>query len=81
MTAEQRAEGARISGHLRAARESAAREQVEVARAAGISVDELRKIEASRVLAPSFVVVARVARELGVRLDSLARQVILPADD
>lgn len=81
MTTEQRAEGTRISGHLRAARVSARREQVEVARAAGISVDELRKIEASRVLAPSFVVVARVAGELGVRLDSLARRVILSADN
>jgi transcriptional regulator with XRE-family HTH domain len=76
MTAEQKAEGGRISSQLKAAREGAGREQVEVARIAGVSVDELRKIEAGRVFAPSFVVVARLAKELGVALDPLARHVL-----
>ncbi len=76
MTAEQKAEGARISRRLRAAREATGREQVDVARGAGISVDEVRKIEAGRVRAPSFVIVARLARELGVDLDPLARHVL-----
>jgi transcriptional regulator with XRE-family HTH domain len=76
MTAEQRAEGGRISSQLKAAREEVGREQVEVARDAGISVDELRKIEAGKVFAPSFVVVARLAKELDVALDPLARDVL-----
>lgn len=76
LTDEQRAEGARISIHLRTAREGVGREQVEIARGAGVSVDELRAIEGRRVATPSFVVVARLARELDLSLDPIAHEVL-----
>jgi transcriptional regulator with XRE-family HTH domain len=76
LTDEQRAEGKRISAQLRKAREDLGREQVETARDAGVSVDELRAIEGRRVATPSFVVVARLARELELNLDPLAREVL-----
>jgi transcriptional regulator with XRE-family HTH domain len=80
LTDKQRAEGKRISTHLRKAREELGREQVEIARGAGVSVDELRAIEGRRVATPSFVVVARLARELELNLDPFAQEV-LEADD
>jgi transcriptional regulator with XRE-family HTH domain len=80
LTAGQRAEGGRISSRLRQARENLGREQVEIARGAGVSVDELRAIEGRRVVVPSFVVVARLARELELGLEPFAREV-LQADD
>ncbi|MFL5871973.1 MAG: helix-turn-helix domain-containing protein [Solirubrobacterales bacterium] len=80
LTDEQRAEGARISAHLRETRRSLGREQVEIARGAGVSVDELRAIEGRRVATPSFVVIARLARELELGLDPFAREV-LRSDD
>lgn len=78
LTDEQRAEGARISAHLRKAREARGREQVEIARGAGVSVDELRAIEGKRVVTPSFVVIARLARELELGLDPIAQDVLHP---
>lgn len=80
LTEEQRAEGERISAHLRTVREGLGREQVEIARGAGVSVDELRAIEGRRVATPSFVVVARLARELEVSLDPFAHEVLQPDD-
>jgi transcriptional regulator with XRE-family HTH domain len=45
---------------------------VEVAAAAGLSAETLRKIEAGRIATPAFFTVAALARALGVSLDLLA---------
>jgi transcriptional regulator with XRE-family HTH domain len=76
LTDEQRAEGARISIRLKDAREGLGREQAEVARGAGVSVDEVRAIEGKRVATPSFAVVARLAYELKLPLDPLAQEAL-----
>jgi transcriptional regulator with XRE-family HTH domain len=44
----------------------------EVARAAGISVETLRKVETGRIPTPAFFTVATLARVLGLSLDGLA---------
>jgi transcriptional regulator with XRE-family HTH domain len=69
---DQLVEGRRLADALRAARERRAEPQTELAAATGISVDAIRKLEQARVPSPSFFTVARMARELNVRLDALA---------
>jgi transcriptional regulator with XRE-family HTH domain len=44
---------------------------VEVALAAGISPETLRKIETGRIATPSFMIVAAVADELALSLDAI----------
>jgi transcriptional regulator with XRE-family HTH domain len=44
----------------------------EVARAAGISVETLRKVETGRIPTPAFFTVATLARVLSLSLDELA---------
>jgi transcriptional regulator with XRE-family HTH domain len=70
LTAEQIASGRRVGAALRAAR--AGRSLVEVALAAGISPETLRKIEAGRLPAPAFGTVVCLSRALGVPVDDLA---------
>ena len=70
LTAEQIAAGQRLGAALRAAR--AGRSLVEVAVAAGISPETLRKIEAGRLPAPAFGTVVRLSRALDVPLGDLA---------
>ena len=70
LTAEQIAAGRRLGAALRAAR--AGRSLVEVALAAGISPETLRKIEAGRLPAPAFGTVVGLSRALGVPLGDLA---------
>ncbi|GGM36282.1 transcriptional regulator [Micromonospora sonchi] len=70
LTAEQIAAGQRLGVALRAAR--AGRSLVEVALAAGISPETLRKIEAGRLPAPAFGTVVRLSQALGVPLGDLA---------
>jgi transcriptional regulator with XRE-family HTH domain len=48
----------------------------EVAVAAGISVETLRKIETGRIATPAFFTVAALARILGLSLDDLAVRVV-----
>lgn len=45
----------------------------EVALAAGISAETLRKIETGRIPTPAFFTVAALAEALGLSLDTLAR--------
>jgi DNA-binding XRE family transcriptional regulator len=59
--------GRRLGAILRAARGSAS--LGEVATAAGISVETLRKIETGRIPTPAFFTVAALARVLGLSLD------------
>lgn len=70
LTADQIAAGRRLGAALRAAR--AGRGLVEVALAAGISPETLRKIEAGRLPAPAFGTVVCLSGALGVPLGDLA---------
>ncbi|MFJ6154632.1 helix-turn-helix domain-containing protein [Micromonospora profundi] len=70
LTAEQIAAGQRLGVALRAARGN--RSLVEVALAAGISPETLRKIEAGRLPAPAFGTVVCLSRALDVPLADLA---------
>lgn len=70
LTPEQREYGRRLGSALRAAR--GGRALVEVAVAAGISPETLRKIETGRIATPSFAAVAAVTGSLGLSLDDVA---------
>ncbi|MFB9235587.1 helix-turn-helix domain-containing protein [Plantactinospora siamensis] len=70
LTAAQIAAGQRLGTALRAAR--GGRGLVEVALAAGISPETLRKIEAGRLPAPAFGTVVCLSRALDVPLGDLA---------
>jgi transcriptional regulator with XRE-family HTH domain len=70
LTADQIAAGRRLGVALRIAR--AGRSLVEVALAAGISPETLRKIEAGRLPAPAFGTVVCLSRALDVPLGDLA---------
>jgi transcriptional regulator with XRE-family HTH domain len=70
LTANQIAAGRRLGAALRAAR--ADRSLVEVALAAGISPETLRKIEAGRLPAPAFGTVVCLSQALDVPLGDLA---------
>jgi transcriptional regulator with XRE-family HTH domain len=70
LTAEQIAAGQRLGTALRAAR--AGRSLVEVALAAGISPETLRKVEAGRRPAPAFGTVVCLSHALDVPLSDLA---------
>ena len=70
LTPEQIAAGRRLGVALRAAR--ADRSLVEVALAAGISPETLRKIEGGRLPAPAFGTVVGLSQALDVPLSDLA---------
>jgi transcriptional regulator with XRE-family HTH domain len=70
LTPEQLEAGRRLGAMLREARGSAS--LGEVATAAGISPETLRKIESGRLPSPAFGTVVALSRALGVRLDDLA---------
>jgi transcriptional regulator with XRE-family HTH domain len=73
LTPAQRAEGRRLAADLRSAREVRRQGQAELARRSGVSVDAIRALEGNRIATPSFFTVARIARELELGLDALAR--------
>ncbi|MFC9834173.1 helix-turn-helix domain-containing protein [Rhodococcus sp. NPDC127530] len=70
LTPEQLAAGKRLGLQLRQARGD--RTLAEVAEAAGISPETLRKIETGRMATPAFTTVAALARVLPLSLDELA---------
>ncbi|MGC5256935.1 helix-turn-helix domain-containing protein [Gordonia sp. DT218] len=70
LTPEQIAAGRRLGTLLRECRGN--RTTNEVARAAGISPETLRKIEGGRLLTPSFATVVALSRVLDVSVDALA---------
>jgi transcriptional regulator with XRE-family HTH domain len=76
LTPEQIAAGKRLGAALRLARGE--RAPVEVARAAAISPETLRKIETGRLATPAFTTVAALAQVLDVPLDDLARVCLVP---
>lgn len=71
LTDDERARGAALGTALRQAR--ADRHPVQVALAAGISVETLRKIESGRIPTPAFATVVALARVLDLDVADLAR--------
>ncbi len=69
LSEQDRERGIRLGEMLRAARGD--RTTVQVAAAAGISVETLRKIEHGRVPTPAFFTVVAIARVVDVPLESL----------
>ena len=70
MTPRERQRGERFGALLRRARGD--RSMVDVAAAAGVSAETLRKIETGRAPTPTFFTVAALAAAVGVSLDELA---------
>ncbi|MCX4460098.1 helix-turn-helix domain-containing protein (plasmid) [Streptomyces sp. NBC_01340] len=70
LTLWERQRGERFGALLRQARGD--RSMVEVAAAAGVSAETLRKIETGRAPTPAFFTVAALAAALGVSLNELA---------
>jgi len=68
----ERARGERLGELLRRAR--GPRSMVEVAAAAGVPVETLRKIETGRTPTPAFFTIAALAAALGIALEDLAAQ-------
>ncbi|KUP97765.1 helix-turn-helix domain-containing protein [Thermobifida cellulosilytica] len=79
LSPEERRRGERFGALLRRARGE--RSMVEVAAAAGVSAETLRKIETGRAPTPSFFTVAALAAALGVSLDALAAACAEPEGD
>ncbi|MFJ4798273.1 helix-turn-helix domain-containing protein [Kitasatospora purpeofusca] len=79
LTPGERERGERFGVLLREAR--GGRSMVEVAAAAGVSAETLRKIETGRAPTPSFFTVAALAYALGLSLDELAAAAVLPGAD
>ncbi|MFB7244440.1 XRE family transcriptional regulator [Streptomyces populi] len=69
LTPEERERGERLGQLLREAR--GGRSMADVAGAAGISAETLRKIETGRAPTPAFFTVAALARALGLSMDEL----------
>ncbi|MFI6848297.1 helix-turn-helix domain-containing protein [Kitasatospora sp. NBC_00085] len=78
LTPWERERGERFGALLREARGT--RSMVEVAAAAGISSETLRKIETGRAPTPAFFTVAALAHALGLSLDDLAEASALAED-
>ncbi|MDX3234565.1 helix-turn-helix transcriptional regulator [Streptomyces sp. ME03-5709C] len=70
LTPWERQRGERFGALLRRARGD--RSMVEVAAAAGVSAETLRKIETGRAPTPAFFTVAALAAALDISLDDLA---------
>lgn len=70
LSPEERARGERLGELLRRARGD--RSMTEVAAAAGVPVETLRKIESGRVPTPAFFTVAALATALNLSLDIVA---------
>lgn len=70
LTPDERQRGEHLGHLLRQAR--GGRSIVEVATAAGMSAETLRKIETGRIPTPAFFTITALAEVLGVSLDQLA---------
>jgi transcriptional regulator with XRE-family HTH domain len=78
LTPADRERGRLLGNALREARGE--RSQSEVAHAAGVPLETLRKIESGRVPTPAFFTVAALGAALGLRLDELAALGALAAE-
>jgi transcriptional regulator with XRE-family HTH domain len=79
LTPADRERGERLGHLLREARGD--RSLVDVAAAAGISAETLRKIETGRIPTPAFFTVSALAAALGLSLDTLANVTSHPDDE
>lgn len=79
LTPSDRERGVRLGRLLRQARGD--RSIVDVASAAGISAETLRKIETGRIPTPTFFTVAALALALGLSLDAVVDATDRPARD
>ncbi|KAB8165814.1 helix-turn-helix domain-containing protein [Streptomyces sp. 3MP-14] len=70
LTPWERQRGERLGALLRRARGE--RSMVEIAAAAGVSAETLRKIETGRAPTPTFFTIAALATAVGLSLDQLA---------
>ena len=73
LTTEERERGRRLGAVLREAR--GARSMVDLAAAAGVPVETLRKIEAGRVPTPAFFTIVAIASALDLSLADLSARV------
>lgn len=71
--------GQRLGALLRIARGE--RSMLDVALAAGVSPETLRKIETGRVATPAFSTIASLAQELGLSLDEMWKQLAVPTEE
>jgi transcriptional regulator with XRE-family HTH domain len=78
LTPDERRRGLALGRALQRAR--GRRRAAEVALAAGISLDTLRKIERGAIAAPTFFTVAALARVLGLDLTELAGTLTSPRE-
>lgn len=69
LTGQERDRGRQLGEVLRAARGS--RSMAEIATAAGVSTETLRKIETGRIPTPAFFTIVAIAEALGVRIEAL----------
>lgn len=79
LTQSDRDRGERLGDALRTARGD--RSMVQIATAAGISVETLRKIERGRIPTPAFFTVAALADAVGLSLDDLCRRLATAEPD
>ncbi|MCI0383745.1 helix-turn-helix domain-containing protein [Streptomyces sp. CNQ085] len=79
LTPWERQRGERLGALLREAR--GGRSMVEVAAAAGVSAETLRKIETGRAPTPAFFTVAALAAVLDLPLDGLAAACVRDDDE
>ncbi|MFE9426763.1 helix-turn-helix domain-containing protein [Kitasatospora sp. NPDC006697] len=77
LTPQERERGERLGSLLRQAR--GGRSMVEIAAAAGLSTETLRKIETGRAPTPAFFTIAALAGALGLSMDELAQACALVA--
>ena len=77
LTEQERTRGVLLGAALRRAR--ADRPVREVAAAAGVAEETVRKIERGAVPTPALFTVAAIAQVLGLALDDLVREVADPA--
>ena len=76
LTLSERERGERFGALLRQARGE--RSMVEIAAAAGVSAETLRKIETGRAPTPAFFTVAALAGALGLSMDELIGRCAVP---
>jgi DNA-binding phage protein len=79
LTPDERARGERLGNLLRQAR--GARSMAEVAAAAGVPVETLRKIETGRIATPAFFTVAALTTAVGLTLQEVVAYCADPAPE
>ncbi|MGH3493819.1 MAG: helix-turn-helix domain-containing protein [Sciscionella sp.] len=73
LTPQERERGEALGSVLREAR--GPRSMVDIAAAAGLSVETIRKIETGRIATPAFFTVAAIASAVGLSLEDVLRYV------